>query len=398
MPDPRLFVQGLVAAAVVSLLIIWGLAGGRSASAAGGVRWRWVLCLGWVAGLATGWVRLGYAIPWPPATGLDRLLILVLPLAMASVLCGSEPERDRGTDQASGARNSLRGWLAVGLAGLRSLVVPWVLLWGSVHLTGGGAAAHFPSGPGCLFVASGVLLGLGESSLRRLLSHPAGWMVPASLIGALLTAGTCVLLAGYIKGGAIAFPLAGALLGGLLATSGRQRAEPVGLSGRHAARRVLVTLGTISLYGVLFVGAAFGRLPGGRALLIGVTPLVGWVTEWSLLRRWPARWLPWVRGVAMALPLGLALVSAKRDFERTLGPLVGHRADPKPQPSSLEGLSSAFTAAGVTLPRTQFMPRLAGPNVVVDPARSITQLQQQAKGKPHHHVVEFLRVLRAAHR
>jgi hypothetical protein len=381
MPDPRLFIQSLLVAAVVSLLIIWGLAGGRSASAVGVARWRWVLCLGWVAGLATGWVRLGYAIPWPPATGLDRLLILVLPLAMALVLCGSKAGRGPGADPASGTVHLLRGWVASGLAlsGLMSLAVPWVLLWGSVHLTGGGAAAPFPSGPGCLFLASGVLLGLGERSLRRLLSRPAGWMVPGSLIGALLTAGTCVLLAGYLKGGATAFPLAGALLGGLLATRDRQRGEPVGVSGRQEARRVLVTLGTISLYGVLFVGAAFGRLPGERALLVGLAPLAGWITEWSLLRRWPSRWLPWVRGAAIALPLGLALGSAKRDFDRTLGPLVGHRAAREQRPNCLELWSNLFTRTGVSFVQMETLPLLAAPNVVVDPCGSTTRLREPSE-------------------
>jgi hypothetical protein len=204
-------------------------------------------------------------------------------------------------------------------------------------------------------------------------------MVPGSLIGALLTAGTCVLLAGYLKGGATAFPLAGALLGGLLATRDRQRGEPVGVSGRQEARRVLVTLGTISLYGVLFVGAAFGRLPGERALLVGLAPLAGWITEWSLLRRWPSRWLPWVRGAAIALPLGLALGSAKRDFDRTLGPLVGHRAAREQRPNCLELWSNLFTRTGVSFVQMETFPLLAAPNVVVDPCGSTTRLREPSE-------------------
>jgi hypothetical protein len=99
--------------------------------------------------------------------------------------------------------------------------------------------------------------------------------------------------------------------------------KPVFPQERAEVYRVLVTLGSVSLYGVLLVGCAFGRLPGGRALLVGLAPLLGWITEWPRLRFGAARWIPWVKLTVIVVPLGLALVAAKRDFERTLGPLVG---------------------------------------------------------------------------
>ena len=82
MPDPRLFVLALVVAAVVSLLIVRAAAGLPRDAAARVGRWRWAAWLGLLAGVTAGWDRLGYAVPWPPATGLDRLLLVVLPAVL----------------------------------------------------------------------------------------------------------------------------------------------------------------------------------------------------------------------------------------------------------------------------------------------------------------------------
>ena len=321
MPDPRLFVLGLAVASVASLLIVRALTGlSQDATAVG--RWRRAAWLGLLAGLAAGWNRLGYVVPWPPATGLDRLLLVTLPAVLAvELLVGSRVVQGLTggiTNRLPGIPREILPALSLGLV---SMAVPLVLLWGSVHL-GGEIAARSLSGQGSLLLASGSLLGLGVASLRRVSLQPQGWTVPISLMLALLTAGICILLAGYIKGGAVAFPLAGTLLGGLLATSG-PRSVPVTAHARDEVYRALVTFGTVSLYGVLLVGCAFGRLPGGRALLVGFAPLLGGVTAWAPpgIRR--GRWFPWGRLTLIAVPLGMALFAAKHDFDRTLGPLVG---------------------------------------------------------------------------
>jgi len=341
MPDPRLFVLGLAVAAIASLLIMRASMALQPDATAGTGRWRRSAWVGLLAGLAAGWDRLGYAIPWPPATGLDRLLLVVLPAVMVVDWIDRSRAYRGGLGGAieSPQRSELAS-LPVVLLGLMSVGVPLVLLWGSVYLARG-LDAQSLSGRGALFVASGVLLGAGGVSLQRLSMRPGGWTVPVSLVLALLTAGTCILLGGYIKGGAVAFPLAGSLLGGLFATI-RGRAEPASAAGSDEVRRVLVTLGTISLYGVLLVGCAFGRLPGSRALLVGLAPLLGWITEWAPLRVGTVRWLTCVRGVVMAVPLAMALVSAKHDFDRTLGPLVGWQVDsPRSGRASFRQLSGS---------------------------------------------------------
>ncbi|MFN7805495.1 MAG: hypothetical protein ACK5TO_15855 [Planctomycetaceae bacterium] len=322
MPDPGLFVLALVVAALVSLLMVRAAAGLQRDAAARMGRGRWAAWLGLLAGLAAGWDRLGYAVPWPPATGLDRLLVVVLPAVMVlDLLVFSGVFHGLAGGVTKVLQRGAMACLPAVMLGLVSMVVPLVLLWGSVYLRRG-MDDQTLSGQGALLLASGSLLGLGGVSLQRLSRQPAGNTVPISLMLALLSAGGCILLGGYIKGGAVAFPLAGVLLGGLLATIGR-RSQPVFPQERTEADRVLVTLGTVSLYGVLLVGCAFGRLPGGRALLVGLAPLLGWISEWPRLRFGAVRWIPWLKLTVIIVPLGLALVAAKRDFERTLGPLVG---------------------------------------------------------------------------
>ena len=136
MPDPRLFVLGLTVASVASLLIVRALTGlSQDATAVG--RWRRAAWLGLLAGLAAGWNRLGYVVPWPPATGLDRLLLVTLPAVLAvELLVGSRVVQGLTggiTNRLPGIPREILPALSLGLV---SMAVPLVLLWGSVHLGG----------------------------------------------------------------------------------------------------------------------------------------------------------------------------------------------------------------------------------------------------------------------
>lgn len=322
MPDLRLFVEGFVVAAVVGLLVTRVLIGPRSGPAAAAWAGRGGAWLGAMAGLAAGWYRLGYASPWPPATGLDRLLTLVLPAtAVLDLILSRGGLSAEPMVQPSGLWGPVptRGG-GIGL-GLFSLAVPVILLWKSVHLDWVGRG-EVPPPTSLMLLASGVVLGLGCRSLLRLSARCSDAMVPAGISAAVFTSGLCVLLAGYIKGGAVAFPLVGSLLGCLAAISPWTGLTPLTGVMRANARHAVTVAGLIALYGVLFVGFAFGKLTGSRGLLVGLAPLAGWIVELPLVSSFSRSWRIVVGLLSIALFLAMALVAAGLDFERSLGPLV----------------------------------------------------------------------------
>lgn len=322
MPDPRLFAQGLVVAAVVSLLVTRALAVLRPGPAAETSTGQNAVWLGALAGLAAGWYRMGYSLPWPPATGLDRLLAVVLPLTLVIDLILRYRSSDRtGTGPADGRWGSLSTWFDPVLRGLFCLTTPVILLWKSVHLDWW-VASTFPPRPSLLLLMSGVCLVVTDWSLLRFSLRGAATLAPLGLLGAVLSAGLCVLLAGYIKGGAVAFPLTGSLVGCLAAIWPWPGIRPLPADTQSKGQRAIVSAAISALYGVLFVGCAFGKLTGTRALLVGLAPLAGWVVEIPRVRSLPLVWRIILGLCAVSMLLGMALAGARLDFERSLGPLA----------------------------------------------------------------------------
>jgi hypothetical protein len=79
MPDPILYLKASIAVVFASTLVVLALRliiGKSARSFAGGVG---VLGIG--AGLLVGYTVLQFAWTWPPANGLNRLLLIVLPAA-----------------------------------------------------------------------------------------------------------------------------------------------------------------------------------------------------------------------------------------------------------------------------------------------------------------------------
>ena len=322
MPDPRLFIQGLVVATVASLLVTGALLRLRPGPAGSGWGGRQAAGWGALAGLVAGWWRLGYPLPWPPTTGLNRLLVIVLPaLLMVDWVCA----RVFGWREPGAAGNGLWGprltWRGCLCLGICSLTIPVVLLWNSVHLGGAGSGPWLPV-RGAAFVATGLCLALGGWSLQRLADRPYGVVVPLSLAAAIFAGGLCVLLAGYIKGGAVAFPLAGSLLGVLAASAGGPLMGRLDPGTMRSIRQCCVAWGICALYGVLLVGCAFGKLPGTRALLVGLAPLAAWASQPPALGRLASSWRMAVGLAVVALLLLGAIVAGQQEFERTMGPLI----------------------------------------------------------------------------
>lgn len=297
MPDAAAYLKAVFAAAGASALVVLALGGVRRP--AGAARRNAAGVLGFVLGAAAGGAVLRLPFAWPPASGLARLLTVVLPAAAAIELlagCARVPR-----------------WLAWGLRLILACAAGRALLHGSVYL--GGANGSWTAWQAALtLVVCGAALAMVWVLLSWLAVRSPGASIPLVLGEAKLAGGAAIMLAGYLAGGEAAIVLAAALAGAALAAS---------FVGPRSAPSGLIGLGVVGLFGVLCVGHFFGRLSTGAALAVLFAPLLAWVTETPPLR--DRR--PWLKGAIClalaAIPLALVLAAAKVEFDREMRPLLG---------------------------------------------------------------------------
>lgn len=303
MPDPLLYLQSIGAAAIVSAVFALALAGGRRNP---GTTWRNAACvLGMGFGLAAGYYVISLGLVWPPTNGLDRLLTIVVPAALACELIAGFPHVPR--------------WVAWLLRTSLAAAVPRILLHGSIYLSG--ADGDWPLWrAGMAMVACGALLAGMWGLLSWLNERRPGVSIPFALALAAQCAGLTVMMAGYLKGGAAAFPLAATVAGTTIAAWLMTKRGCVRASFGPPA---ILGIGVVGLCGLLFIGRFFGRLSTGSALTMLLAPLLCWVTELPLLRHRQPWLLGSLRLALVAIPLALVLVLAKRDFDRDMAPLLG---------------------------------------------------------------------------
>ena len=167
-----------------------------------------------------------------------------------------------------------------------------------------------------------------------------GSSVPISIAVATQSAGLIVMMAGYLKGGSAAFPLAASLVGSVVASAGVEnllrRRQLLGMDfveGNNSQRTDLlkgsVGIGMIGLYGILFIGRFFGRLTTGTAVIVLAAPLFCWMSELPGLRNKK----PWqvfaLRLGLVSVPLLVVLAVAKSEFDRSLAPLTLQENSPR---------------------------------------------------------------------
>ena len=302
MPDPLLYLKAMGAAAIASAV------GGLAIVAAwrkGHAAWLHAACVLSVAvGLVVGYSLLALQLSWPPRNGLERFLLLITPAILGVELLAAIPALPR--------------WGAWSLRVALALVLPRVLLHGSVYL--GGTERAWSGWQAFLVMTVGGLLLAGLWGLLTLSCRSLpGMFVPCALQASTLCAGLTVMMAGYIKGGAAALVWAAALLAtilvvGVITRSSSRLAE--------AAWPALLGVGVVGLFSLVFIGRFFGELSSGNALVILLAPLLFWLAEipW-LKRRQP--WLAWsVRSLLLASVLVTVLILAKRKFDREMAPLL----------------------------------------------------------------------------
>jgi hypothetical protein len=302
MPDPLLYLRAMGAAGIVSVTFVLAMVRARPCA---GRTWLNSVCvIGFGLGLAAGCCVSSLRLRWPPANGLDRLLMIVVPAVL-------------GIEFIAGMQRVPR-WVAWLLRMTLAASIPAILLHGSIYLSG-----HDEEWPrwraGVVMTVCSALLAGVWGLLLRLSRRSAGVSMSLTLCLTMQCAGLTVMMAGYIGGGAVAFPLVGALL----ATSiGSRFPLPyVGVSTSFVAP-VIPGIGIVGLFGLIFIGCFFGRLPSGAAVAMLLAPLLCWVSEVPQLRHQKPWLIGMLRLVLVAIPLVAVLLVAKREFDHGMAPLL----------------------------------------------------------------------------
>lgn len=316
MPEPLLYLKAMGTAAIVSAIAVLAMLTLRKwlvksdlPGSAGTTSMNSACVVGIGLGLAAGYYVLSLQLAWPPTSGLERLLTIVVPAALCIELIAAIPRFPR----------TIAWLLRMSLA----VMIPRVLLHGSVYLSDSGDWTLWQAG--VTLAACGVLLAGVWSLLLRLSARSPGVSIPYAVCMTLLCAGATVMMAGYIKGGASTLPLVSTLLATTIAAklaTKRFGAPSVNLAPINFDSQAVLGIGVVGLFGVLFIGRFFGEISSSDAIIMLLAPLLCWVTETRLLRNRK----PWIVGslrlMLVAIPLVVVLIAAKRDFDREMAPLL----------------------------------------------------------------------------
>jgi hypothetical protein len=305
MPDPLLYLKAVLAAAMASTLFVLAVFVTRRIAKFSNnetwLNWTAVLSLGF--GFTVGYYVISLRLAWPPASALDRHLTLVIPVALAMELIAGFQRIPR--------------WFAWMLRVSLAVAVPRVLLHGSVYLAG--AEGEWSLWQSSIILAGcGALLVLVWGLLAWLSQRSAGISISLALQLTILCAGLTVMMEGYIKGGAAAFPMAAALV----ATTMICKLVTSQIGAFSFDSSATIGIGVVGLFGLLFIGRFFGQLSSASSLAMMLSPLLCWVTEVPLIRRQQPWMVGTLRLTCVACVLLVVLVFAKRNFDRDMAPLL----------------------------------------------------------------------------
>lgn len=285
-------------------------------------------------GVLVGYRLLDFQWKWPPANAMDRFLVLILPITMIVEWLACVKIVPRSLIRI------LRGCVAAACGR--------TLLHGSAYL---GDTAETWTAWQQTAILSLATLGLASVwlSLAGLSTRPGAASITMALAICIQCGGVVIMLAGYIKGGVAAIPLAGAVLATAIMTGLlRGTMSPVGP----------ISVALVSLFSLLFIGRFFGAMSSAHALVIFFSPLLCWLTELPALRRRSVTGSPLkiglVRLVLVCIPLLIVLLFSLGEFRKRFAPLLS-RADfgvpntqsgqtSRPTGSNWKGRESLFAA------------------------------------------------------
>src|SRR5262245_35832439 len=291
MPDLILLLKAggvsAATAAAVLLVVAW-----RSS---GPTRPRLGAVLGTGAGFLAGCLFLGLGPRWPALEDRDRFLVVLLPLVLLV--------------EAVAAPAAVPRWLAWLLRLAVAAAAAPILLYQTSYLAdlaGPGTAEWSPGQARLVLSSLAAVLAVTWGVLALLPWRVPGPRTTGALALACGTAGVCVMLSGYMMGGQLGFPLAGALAGvatlWLCLPATRQTAPPVGV-------------GLVGLFAILVLGRFIGALTTMTALYLLAAPLLSWAAEGPGLGRLGPRTRDAVALLLVALPLLVVAASTHRQFE-----------------------------------------------------------------------------------
>jgi hypothetical protein len=296
MPDPVLYFTAMCSTVGVSAIVVLTL--GWLLSRTSPARTNLASVLGIGFGLAAGYYVLQLRLDWPPTNGISRLLFLVVPAVfLVELLAGSRVAPP---------------WILWLLRTSLAAATGRILLHGSVYL-GGPRSEWTTIQAGQVLTICAAFLMAEWGLLSWLSRRSARIAVPLAISLTLQAAGIAIMLAGYVTGGAAALPLVAAIVGATISAC---------LFVPRSDSAAAIGVGTVGLFGLLFIGRFFGAVSTSAALTLMLSPLLCWVIEIPILRR-RNRWLVGAIGLfVVAIPLSIVLFLAKQEFDQKTRPLI----------------------------------------------------------------------------
>lgn len=267
MPDPLLYLAAIGASALAAALLVAAIAWPRTARQdenTSNVRSSLATVAVMAGGLLAGYWVLDLHVSWPPVNALDRLLTIILPVAVGVELIAAFERVPR--------------WLARTLRLALVSAMGRILLHGSVYLTD----AHLWSEIVVQLIVCAVLMA-ALWSLLTLLAVRSQAQIWISIVLALMmiVSGGLIMVSGYVSGGAATLPLSSALVATVVTSVALTRNKDI---------QGPLGIGVVGLSGLLFIGRYFGGLSAGMAVLLLLAPLLCWIVEApSLLRQRSAK-------------------------------------------------------------------------------------------------------------
>jgi hypothetical protein len=252
---------------------------------------------------------------------LDRFLMIVLPAAMIVEFIGVV----RVPDDQHNFRSRFSGFCAAAVRFAFIVSVGRVLWHDSVYLS----AVESNTNDWPPFVAFGVLLSgaallyvaLRSSMILAFCGVSAS--LTAGLVMSLLATGMVTMLAGYIRGGAAAMPLAGGICGAALALW--MAGKKTGPATSHG--QFLIGISVTALFSLLWIGRFFGQLTTFDVLMIFLSPHCCWLSEFWPFREYGNNYRMAIRMAAVALTLLVVLFFKWQQFMQKMVPLIAFQAE-----------------------------------------------------------------------
>jgi hypothetical protein len=331
MPDPFEYLKAVLAAIVASTTIL--LAFRVLSWKRGRVMSETANVVAMTCGVLAGYFTLNFSWPWPPANALDRFLTIVLPAILIIELVAATLSDCLPADATASPANNhrrvhraVRGILWIARC-ILSCGIGRILMHGSIYLEASNSSTRdawlIQNMPGILLISTLLLMAIWFA-LTRLAARSASSCIVLSVSLSILCAGCTTMMAGYIKGGAAALPLASvlmvsALVSKLLISKRIHGDEHI---SRCALGKAAIGIGLVSLFSLVWIGRFFGQLTSADAVVMFLTPLLCWITELPLIRNRSAVMKFTICLVAVIVPLAVLLLNAKREFDEKMAPLL----------------------------------------------------------------------------